>query len=263
MTTCATLFPCHGPNVSDPAFGSGTGDDAIARNNTILLSGDASQENALLVIVKSHSYSTPPTTAICLYRLGDLILGTSLDDPSTTWTRDTVWIEQRLRQLRNDAAGTVETGEKTPSRSHADLIEECLVSLGTSKSTLAEILGISRPTLYAWHENRVETPDTRPLSRLQRLVTLLREAGITADQPIRRHLVQRPLSGETAALAELLKASSWDEPRLRRLLAAVKAENETIEAETLCRRNRDRRRAYVDADEGLDTGLTSLEWDNL
>lgn len=193
----------------------------------------------------------------------DLIHGALLDDPSTTLLLDTARIAQWQRQSRNAAARAFETKGDPPSRSHADLIEECLAALGIGKSTLAEILGISRPTLYAWYDNRVETPEARPLARLQRLVALLREAGITTDRPIRRHLVQRPLAGETVALAELLKAPQWDEPRLRRLLAAVKDENEAIEAETLRRRNRDRRRAYADADEGLDTGLTSLEWDNL
>ena len=74
---------------------------------------------------------------------------------------------------------------------------------GLSKSQLARVLGVSRPTLYAWIEESA-TPQADNLERITFLYSILKASGWNQDRPLFHEYVTEKLSGEPRSLLELL-----------------------------------------------------------
>ena len=76
--------------------------------------------------------------------------------------------------------------------SFGDQIREILAALSLNKSQLAEVLGVSRPTLYDWLEGK--EPNASNAQRLSDLLRLLVNEGVMSSRPLSARFVRQALS---------------------------------------------------------------------
>lgn len=114
--------------------------------------------------------------------------------------------------------------------SSADQALELLAALSLNKSQLAEVLGVSRPTLYDWLDGK--EPKAANAQRLAALVQILASAGVNPANSLSPRFVRQPLSDRAKSLLDLLKEDPVDEPRVNALIHEAK----TLEAEAQARR---------------------------
>lgn len=117
--------------------------------------------------------------------------------------------------------------------SSADQAREVMAALNLNKTQLADVLGVSRPTLYDWLDGK--EPNAANAQRLTGLVQLLVSGGVTAADSISPRFVRESLEDDEPSLLELLKADPLDEARVAKVLAQAKE----LEADA-GRRRRDR-----------------------
>ena len=147
--------------------------------------------------------------------------------------------ERVLSQLSPEAAPepTRTTARQTLLRmSSADQALEVLAALSLNKTLLAEVLGVTRPTLYAWLEGK--DPKTENAQRLMSLVRLLGDAGVRAADALSPRFVREPLNDGEPSLLDLLRADTLDEGRVSRVLKEAKALEDGAENDRLAREAR-------------------------
>jgi transcriptional regulator with XRE-family HTH domain len=125
------------------------------------------------------------------------------------------------------AEGTRPTMRQAVLRmSSADQAREVMAGLNLNKTQLAEVLGVSRPTLYDWLEGK--EPNAANAQRLTGLVRILVNAGVTAADSISPRFVRESLNDGEPSLLEMLTADTLDEARVAKVLAEAKLlEDET------------------------------------
>ncbi len=96
-----------------------------------------------------------------------------------------------------------------------------LDALSVNKSQLADILGITRPTLYEWLAGKEPSPDKA--ARIEAIARVLATAGARAGRPLNAAFVRRALPDESASLLDVLRADVIDEARAVGLVRAVVA----------------------------------------
>lgn len=98
-----------------------------------------------------------------------------------------------------------------------------------SKSDLARIFLVSRPTYYAWMAGEAEPRDEGHRRKLSVIGNLARELFRDGDRPLYQRFVYDPLPGEVRSLIETLRGDSWDEDDLRRLVILAKDQTDRRE----------------------------------
>lgn len=102
----------------------------------------------------------------------------------------------------------------------ADQAREVLAALSLNKSQLAEVLDVSRPTIYNWLDGK--EPNVSNARRLSALLKLLATVGISSSDPLNARFVRQALDEHGTSLLDALRAKSFDE-RLVSLLREAKA----------------------------------------
>ena len=120
--------------------------------------------------------------------------------------------------------------------SPAEQALEVLAALSLNKTQLAEVLGVSRPTLYDWLEGK--EPNAGNAQRLAHLVELLANAGVTAAHSLSPRFVRQPLNDGEPSLLDLLKADELDERFVAKVVQEAKALEASAEARRLSREER-------------------------
>lgn len=135
------------------------------------------------------------------------------------------------------------TSETAPSAlravlalSVADQAREMLASLSLNKTQLAEILGVSRPTLYDWLDGK--EPSSSNAQRLTMLLRLLASAGVTSARPLSPRFLRQPLREAGVPLLEALSAETIDEQHVSSLVREAKALGEQAESRRASREDR-------------------------
>ncbi len=94
---------------------------------------------------------------------------------------------------------------------HAQLAEVS-AALSLNKTQLAEVLDVSRPTIYQWmDEQRVATDDRTDTSRLTTLLRLMAQVGISGTEALNARFTKVPLQINGRGLLALLFEKTWDE----------------------------------------------------
>lgn len=96
-----------------------------------------------------------------------------------------------------------------------------LAALSLSKAQLAKVLGVSRPTLYDWLNDR--EPKLENAQRLSTLLRLLSEADITSAEPLRPRFLRCSLGEGKPSLLEALCAEALDERLVVALMRELRA----------------------------------------
>ncbi|MBK9386461.1 MAG: hypothetical protein IPN34_16740 [Planctomycetes bacterium] len=120
--------------------------------------------------------------------------------------------------------------------SAADQALEVLAALSLNKTLLAEVLRVSRPTLYDWLDGK--EPNVANAQRLRSLAQLLANAGVTAGDALRRRFVREPLNDGDPSLLDLLKADTLDNARVAKALMEAKTLGSGAERARLAREDR-------------------------
>ncbi len=116
----------------------------------------------------------------------------------------------------------------------ADQARELLAALSLNKSQLAEVLRVSRPTVYDWLEGK--EPNASNAERLTTLLRVLKDVGITSASPLHPRFVRQPLAEESPALIDILRGDALDESAIKSLARDAKelvhrAENRRVARE--------------------------------
>ena len=124
----------------------------------------------------------------------------------------------------------------------ANQAREVLAALALNKSQLADILRVSRPTLYDWLDGK----DPHP-AKAERMVALLRLLGrthISSATPVNAKFVRQPIDERGVSLIEELGSEKWDESHVEGLLNEARKLSEMLEANRLQREDRLRGLGY-------------------
>jgi hypothetical protein len=113
---------------------------------------------------------------------------------------------------------------------------EVLAALSLNKSQLAEVLRVSRPTVYDWLDGK--EPNASNSDRLTMLLRLLARAEVTSASPLNSRFVRQPLSEDGPALLDRLRADTLDSERILSQLRASRALGDKAESRRVTREQR-------------------------
>jgi DNA-binding transcriptional regulator YiaG len=150
-----------------------------------------------------------------------------------------------------------------PSSSVAKQILEVSTALSLNKSQLAEVLGITRPTLYEWQAGK--QPHDSNTGRLEKLLRLMTKAGVTVVQPLNARFVRKAVAPAKTSLLALLTAETFDDRKIMRALVDalnLSREDQTQRAERTVelRRLGYEEPSEVERRERLASNVAQMEW---
>ncbi len=159
-------------------------------------------------------------------------------------TSPTVVDNRPLNRLVDGEASHFPTSryQQALAMSVANQAREVLAALALNKSQLADILRVSRPTLYDWLDGKEPHP-----AKAERMVALLRLLGrthISSATPVNAKFVRQPIDERGVSLIEELGSEKWDESHVEGLLNEARKLSEMLEANRLQREDRLRGLGY-------------------
>ncbi len=142
-------------------------------------------------------------------------------------------------------------------------VRELRAALSVNKSELSRILGVSRPTVYDWLDDGEPNAENR--ARIQTLMRLLSESGVSSNSPLFPRFVRSALEPGNRILLDVLSEETIDEVTAKDLLRRAKAMGDAIDAEREAREARLREAGFEEPDEeqrreNLATNVGLLEW---
>ncbi len=107
------------------------------------------------------------------------------------------------------------------SLSIVEQVQELVAALSLNKSLLAQVLRVSRPTVYSWLQG--QDPSTANASRLHALLRTLARASVSAAAPLNARFVREPLDLDGPSIVELLAAQELEETRIVQALVRARS----------------------------------------
>lgn len=152
-----------------------------------------------------------------------------------------------LRALARNVRGGTREGSllrALMALSVADQARELLSALSLNKSQLAEVLRVSRPTVYDWLEGK--EPNASNAERLTTLLRVLADVGITSGSPLHARFVRQPLAEGTPTLIDVLRADALDEAAIKSLARDARGLAQHVETRRVAREDRLRSLGFED-----------------
>jgi transcriptional regulator with XRE-family HTH domain len=153
--------------------------------------------------------------------------------------------------------------EQTLARSVVEQMRELRAALSLNKSQLAQILRVSRPTIYEWFQGK--EPNVSNTYRLRLLLHALARAGVSSENPLNARFVRQPLDLEAPSLLDLLSEEKIDEARITRIIEQVRALGDAASRTRKAREERLRDLGFEDLDgeqrkQQLARNVALLDW---
>lgn len=104
-------------------------------------------------------------------------------------------------------------------------VRSILVYFGLSKSDLAKILGITRPTLYAWLDEKIE-PKSDNIVRLFGIYSIMDGSHKANGMSLFHAYVERPVADYSISLIEALSEPDMDVSLIRAMVEKIRAMTE-------------------------------------
>jgi transcriptional regulator with XRE-family HTH domain len=100
-------------------------------------------------------------------------------------------------------------------------MQELLAALSLNKSQLAQILRVTRPTVYDWFQGK--EPNTANTERVHFLLRILARASVSGAAPLNARFVRQPMEFDSPSLIDLLGQEQVDEELVVRALETARA----------------------------------------
>lgn len=145
----------------------------------------------------------------------------------------------------------------------AGQLREVSAALSLNKSQLAEVLRVSRPTLYEWFGG--SEPNPTNAQRLSLLLRILTQVGVTAVRPVNARFVRQPFDERGRSLLDELTLERLDEHRIETLLEEASSLSEASAQARQEREQRLRDLAYEEPNaeqrrDQLGYNVAALDW---
>lgn len=100
-------------------------------------------------------------------------------------------------------------------------MKEVCAALSLNKSQLAQVFGVTRPTIYAWFRDKDPNPENT--ARLHKLLRVLARASVSGARPLNARFVRQSVKLDAPSILELLTADELDEKRIVQALERARA----------------------------------------
>lgn len=145
----------------------------------------------------------------------------------------------------------------------AEQTRELLAALSLNKSQLAEVLGVSRPTLYDWLDGKDPSPANA--ERIALLNRILTRGRVSSAAPLNARFVRQATREQGPSLLEALCAERLDDELLAQLIAEAKALDEQARSQLQAKQERLRalgfeEPSFDEAKERLATNMALKDW---
>jgi hypothetical protein len=186
-------------------------------------------------------------------------VGTS---PSLNDTRPSIAVT--ANKAHDKSADTDLSYSHVLTMSVADQAREVLAALAINKSPLADILCISRPTLYSWLDGSNPTPGNS--DRLLTVLRLMLKTNIQGTSPLNARFVRQPLSEDGMSILDLLKGDQQDENQIIEMLNRARDLSDKVARSRESRETHLRNLGYEDPSieekaKRLAQNAAMMEWD--
>ena len=98
----------------------------------------------------------------------------------------------------------------------ADQLQELGAALSLNKSQLAQVLNVTRPTLYEWYQGK--EPNAANSERIRTLLRVLTHGDVSGARPLNARFVRRPMDIDGLSLLDVLCGDRLDDDRVVRAL---------------------------------------------
>jgi len=112
-------------------------------------------------------------------------------------------------------------------------MQELLVALSLNKTQLAEILRVTRPTMYDWFQGK--EPNSANTDRLHALLRILTRASVLGSAPLNARFVRKPMELDSPSIIDLLSAEELDEERIVQALEQARTLGEAASSKRTSR----------------------------
>lgn len=171
---------------------------------------------------------------------------------------------KKTEETKKSEEKTAISYEQALTMSIADQAREVSAALSLNKSQLAEILGVSRPTLYSWLDG--SNPNPGNSDRLLTILRIMLKTHVGSHHPLNARFVRNPLFEDSKSLIELLKTDSCNEEDITDVIEAAKALSDKVAKQAEEREERWRKLGYEEPSSEerkatLDRNITALNLD--
>ena len=125
-----------------------------------------------------------------------------------------------------------------------DQMQELLAALSINKSQLADILRVTRPTMYDWFQGK--EPNAANADRLHTLLRILTRSSVSGAKPLNARFVRKPMELDAPSIIELLAADDLNEDRIVQALQQARALGEAATSRRTRREHRLRALGFED-----------------
>lgn len=133
---------------------------------------------------------------------------------------------------------------KVVGLSVVEQMQELLATLALNKSQLAQILRVTRPTVYDWFHGK--DPNTANTERLHVLLGLLSRASVSGENPLNARFVRQPIDLGAPSLIDLLSEEQLDEEKILHSIKRIQKLGDSASKQRSTREDRLRALGFED-----------------